>query len=124
MEVKTKKHFNDLIKSLTLEMVKEEELDELTVTGNVDGYNTPFAFGDNKEKKMKLKVLRFSSQADSTSGILMEESDLGLSFICYTLEDERRVLKVKGETRVPYGLYNLSLRLYYSLYLIEVSFFE
>ena len=59
---------------------------------------------------MKLKVLRFSSQTDSTSGILMEETELGLSFICYTLEDERRVLKVKGETRVPCGRYNLTLR--------------
>ena len=56
MEVKTKKHFNDLIKSLTLEMVKEEELDELTVTGNVDGYNTPFAFTGKKGKKKKKQI--------------------------------------------------------------------
>ncbi len=52
---------------------------------------------------MKLKVIRFSSQADSTSGILMEYSDIGLKFLGYTLEDERRALKVKGETRVPAG---------------------
>jgi|TARA_R110000851_G_scaffold114153_2_gene239131 hypothetical protein len=59
---------------------------------------------------MKLKVLRFSSQVDSTSGILMEETDLGLSFLCYTLEDEKRALKVRGETRVPAGKFNLTLR--------------
>jgi len=59
---------------------------------------------------MKLKVLRFSSQEDSTSGLLMEENDLGVHFLCYTLEDERRALKVKGETRVPAGVYNLTLR--------------
>lgn len=59
---------------------------------------------------MKLKVIRFSSQADSTSGILMEDSDIGLKFLGYTLEDERRVLKVKGETRVPAGTYNITLR--------------
>jgi hypothetical protein len=59
---------------------------------------------------MKLKVLRFSSQEDSTSGILMEETDLGLRFLCYTLEDERRVLKVRGETRVPAGKFNITLR--------------
>jgi len=59
---------------------------------------------------MKLKVLRFSSQEDSTSGLLMEENDLGIHFLCYTLEDERRALKVKGETRVPAGIYNITLR--------------
>lgn len=59
---------------------------------------------------MKLKVLRFSSQEDSTSGLLFEENDLGLRFLCYTLEDERRSLKVKGETRVPSGTYKLALR--------------
>ena len=56
---------------------------------------------------MKLKVIRFSSQQDSTSGILMEDTDMGLKFLCYTLEDERRALKVKGETRVPAGIYNI-----------------
>ena len=59
---------------------------------------------------MKLKVLRFSSQEDSTSGLLFLENDLGLNFLCYTLEDERRALKVRGETRVPAGKYNLALR--------------
>ena len=59
---------------------------------------------------MKLQVLRFSSQADSTSGIMMEETDIGLRFLCYTLEDERRVMKVQGETRVPAGTYNITLR--------------
>ena len=59
---------------------------------------------------MKLKVLRFSSQEDSTSGLLFLEGKKGLEFLCYTLEDERRVLKVKGETRVPAGIYNIELR--------------
>ena len=59
---------------------------------------------------MKLKVLRFSSQEDSTSGLLFEDTDLGLKFLCYALEDERRALKVRGETRVPSGIYNLALR--------------
>ena len=59
---------------------------------------------------MILKVLRFSSQEDSTSGILMEETDLGFQFLCYTLEDEQRILKVKGETRIPAGIYDITLR--------------
>ena len=56
---------------------------------------------------MKLKVLRFSSEADSTHGLLFQETDLGNRFLCYTLEDERRALKVKGETRVPAGIYKI-----------------
>jgi len=59
---------------------------------------------------MKLEVLRFSSQQDSTSGLLFEIGDLGRKFLCYTLEDERRALKIKGETRVPAGTYNIKLR--------------
>ena len=59
---------------------------------------------------MKLKVFRFSSQVDSTSGLLFEETAMGNRFLCYTLEDERRALKVKGETRVPAGTYKIELR--------------
>ena len=59
---------------------------------------------------MKLLVLRFSSQKDSTNGILFEVTDVGKRFLCYTLEDEHRVLKVRGETRVPDGIYNIELR--------------
>ena len=59
---------------------------------------------------MKLIVLRFSSQRDSTSGLLFLEDEFGLNFLCYTLEDERRALKVRGETRVPQGTYKIKLR--------------
>ena len=54
---------------------------------------------------MDLLVLRFSSQEDSTSGLLFEKTEgMGLRFLCYTLEDEARALKIKGETRIPSGI--------------------
>ena len=56
MQIKTKKHFNEIIQSLTEEIIDEEELDEITVTGNVDGYMTPFAFTGKKGKKRKKKI--------------------------------------------------------------------
>jgi hypothetical protein len=59
---------------------------------------------------LELEVLRFSSEADSTSGLLFELTDIGRRFLCYTLEDERRALKVRGETRVPAGTYCIELR--------------
>lgn len=61
---------------------------------------------------MKLKVIRFSSMPDSTSGLLFEETKDGLIFLCYTLEDERREVKVMGETRIPAGTYKIILRKY------------
>ena len=56
MEIKNRKSFNNLIKSLAEEIVEEDELDEITVTGNIDGYSTPFAFTGNKGKKKKKKI--------------------------------------------------------------------
>ena len=58
MEIKNRKLFKELIKKLTLELLDEESLEEITVTGNVAGYNTPFAFtggGPKREKKKKRK---------------------------------------------------------------------
>ena len=58
---------------------------------------------------MKLEVLRFSSENDSTNGLLFDVTD-GRRFLCYTLEDEHRKEKEYGETRVPAGTYNITLR--------------
>ena len=59
---------------------------------------------------MELEVLRFSSQADSTSGALFDVVNGKRSFLCYTIEDEQRDVKVWGETRIPAGTYKLKLR--------------
>tara|TARA_R100001440_G_scaffold59352_3_gene79137 strand:+ start:2252 stop:2731 length:480 start_codon:yes stop_codon:yes gene_type:complete len=60
---------------------------------------------------MDLLVLRFSSQKDSTNGLLFQKTEsFGLQFLCYTLEDEQRALKVKGETRIPAGIYDIQFR--------------
>ena len=58
---------------------------------------------------MELEVLRISSQADSTNGILFDVTE-GRKFLCYTLEDEHRSEKIKGETRIPAGTYKITLR--------------
>ena len=59
MEVQSKKHFNEILETLVLEIVEEEELGEITTTGDVEGYNTPFAFdpeGEEIKKKFKSKA--------------------------------------------------------------------
>ena len=59
---------------------------------------------------MELEVLRFSSQKDSTNGVLFDVTEGKRKFLCYTLEDEYREEKVMGETRIPSGTYNITLR--------------
>ena len=59
---------------------------------------------------MNLEVLRYSSQKDSTNGLLFEVSNDKRDFLCYTLEDEERDVKIMGETRIPNGTYKLVLR--------------
>ena len=58
---------------------------------------------------MKLEVIRFSSHSDSTLGLLFDVTE-GRKFLCFTIEDEARDTKVKGETRIPAGTYELKLR--------------
>tara|TARA_R110000744_G_scaffold45241_4_gene100488 strand:- start:5240 stop:5731 length:492 start_codon:yes stop_codon:yes gene_type:complete len=59
---------------------------------------------------MKLNLLRINSSNDSTNGLLYNTTDYPCKFMCYTLEDEPREKKVRGETCIPYGLYYLGLK--------------
>jgi len=53
VEIKNRKLFKELVKKLTLELLDEESLEEISTTAGVDGYSTPFAFGKMKKKKKK-----------------------------------------------------------------------
>ena len=55
---------------------------------------------------MIVKLLRFSSQENSTLGLLFIDGN----FQCFTIEDEFRTVKVKSETRIPEGIYELGIR--------------
>ena len=75
---------------------------------------------------MDYRVLRINSQSDYSSGVMFSvDSKNAVSsrsfsvrdvvepkvrHLCYTLEDEFRVKKVSGETRIPAGTYELKLR--------------
>ena len=71
MEIKNRKSFNNLIKSLTEEILDEEDLDEITTTAGAPGYMTPFAFkGKKKKKKYKDNTYR------EKIGESLEQTDL------------------------------------------------
>ena len=55
---------------------------------------------------MVITVKRFSDNGDSTFGLLYINDE----FKCYTLEDEKRNIKVKSETRIPEGTYHIAFR--------------
>jgi len=77
VEVKTKKHFNEIIKSLTEKILDEEDLDEITTTGNVAGYNTPFAFsGGKKNNKKKKKKYSTNSTGYEIVNEALDDKDL------------------------------------------------
>lgn len=55
---------------------------------------------------MKIEVLRYSDNGESTLSLVMIDG----VFECYGLEDEYRASKVKHETRIPDGEYDITLR--------------
>ena len=55
---------------------------------------------------MKIKVQRLYDTSKATIGALFIDD----KFECFTLEDEKREVKVKGETRIPAGTYKLGIR--------------
>ena len=61
MEIKNKKLFKELVKKLTMELLDEESLEEITTTGDVAGYQTPFAFSTKSDEKKKKKRLKKST---------------------------------------------------------------
>ena len=56
-----RKKLKELIKKLY-----EKELEEITTTGDVEGYSTPFAFSGNKKKKKK-KIKEVLDRNDLTA---------------------------------------------------------
>lgn len=53
----TRTELKQLIKKLVSEIIEEEtELSEMNTTGNVDGYQTPYAFSGSDEKTHKKKI--------------------------------------------------------------------
>ena len=58
---------------------------------------------------MKLKLIRTNSSKNSTNGLLYDITS-DPEFMCYTLEDEPREIKVKYMTCIPAGEYTLGLK--------------
>ena len=75
MEIKTRKLFKELVKKLTMELLDEESLEEITTTGDVAGYSTPFAFSSKEDEKKKKKRLK-KSTGDKFVTEALDDKDL------------------------------------------------
>ena len=77
MEIENRKSFNNLIKSLTEEILDEEELDEMNTTASVGGeYMTPMAFTGGKKKKFITEIeTEKSAKKDDLIDKPAEEND-------------------------------------------------
>ena len=58
---------------------------------------------------MELEILRDRGKPDASLGVLFEVTDTR-ELLCFTLEDEARAEKVRGETRIPAGRYRILFR--------------
>ena len=75
MEIKNRKLFKELVKKLTLELLDEESLEEISTSAGVDGYSTPFAFSSKEDEKKKKKRLTRSTGYSVVSEAL-DDKDL------------------------------------------------
>ena len=55
---------------------------------------------------MRVQLIRYNTNKDYTDGMILIDG----KFECYTIEDEKRAVKVWGETRIPNGVYKINLR--------------
>ena len=56
LETKLKEYIRNLVEEM------DEDLDEITTTANIDGFDTPYAFLNKKSKKDKEKRKRIATQ--------------------------------------------------------------
>jgi len=58
----------------------------------------------------KFSVIRYAASRVNTLGLLVRQDADGGEFLCYTIEDPAQPKKIKGNTRIPAGTYELTLR--------------
>lgn len=59
----TRNKLSSLVNEVIEELIRSKELDEATLTGDIQGYNTPFAFGKKGSVKSRKKKIRNSTNS-------------------------------------------------------------
>jgi len=64
------------IKEILIDMLSSDELEEITTTGNIDGYSTPNWVAKTKNSKKKNKEISTNSTGYKKVNEALEEKDL------------------------------------------------
>lgn len=64
------------VKEILIDMISDEDLEEMTTTGNVDGYSTPNWVATTKNSKKKNKIISTNSTGYKKVNEALEEKDL------------------------------------------------
>ena len=59
----TRNKLSSLVNEVIEELIRSKELDEATLTGDIEGYNTPFAFGSKGSSGSRKKKIRNSTNS-------------------------------------------------------------
>ena len=79
------------LKNLVIEM-EDDDIEEATTTGDIAGYNTPLAFGDDSEESEKKK----KRNATNSTGYKIVESKMKKN---YTLKEVKKWLRGLEENK-------------------------
>ena len=99
----SRKYLSSLVNEVIQELVDSKELDDATMTGDVAGYNTPFAFSDKSSKSKKKKK---KNATNSTGYKVVKEVRRE---ILKTLLNRRNGLQLNSENLVNEELTNRDL---------------
>ena len=96
----TRSLLGSIVNEVIEELVNNSELDEATLTGDIDGYNTPFAFGDKSSSSKKKK---YKNSTNSTGYKMVREIRKA---VLQTIMDRRRGVEINSENLVNEELTN------------------
>ncbi len=107
------------IREIVRKMVRERMVDEMNVTGNVQGYNTPFAFsgkdGENKKAKKQADLTGYTPVNENRWLALKQDESTaqskigrGISNINKQLREMERFLNWYGKIKNESGVSNKS----------------
>ena len=108
---KSKKRLKELIQKLIKELQKEDDLEEITITGDVEGYNTPNAFsgGRKEDEKKKKRNSTNSTGYKIAENIMKRVTVKEVKVWLKTLEENRYKRLVNADCRRIAWLINNSL---------------
>ena len=114
-----KEEYTNKIKEIIRKIVRERMIDEMNTTGNVDGYNTPYAFsgkdGEKKKAKRQADLTGYSVVSENRWLALKQDESTaqskigrGISNINKQLREMERFLNWYGKIKNESGVSNKS----------------